>query len=113
MFGGLQAGFAQFNNIMFDRPECHRVAAAMFKEFVTSAMETTKEAVSLGKAFGMTATEASYMRAAAAGVGVGFDYAHERRESPHAHAVVQRGRIQESRRRDARSSRVTSATRAT
>lgn len=72
VFGGLQAGFAQFNNVMFAVQNAI-AGGSMFKEFVTSSMETTKEAVSLGKAFGVTATEASYMRAAAAGVGVGFD----------------------------------------
>jgi hypothetical protein len=72
VFGGLQAGFAQFNNIMFAVQNAI-AGGSMFKEFVTSSMETTKEAVSLGKAFGVTATEASYMRAAAAGVGIGFD----------------------------------------
>jgi hypothetical protein len=72
VFSGLQAGFAQFNNVMFAVQNAI-AGGSMFKEFVASSMETTKEAVSLSKAFGVTATEASYMRAAAAGVGVSFD----------------------------------------
>jgi hypothetical protein len=72
VFGGLQAGFAQFNNVMFAVQNAI-AGGSMFKEFVASSQETTKEAVSLGKAFGVTATEASYMRAAAAGVGVSFE----------------------------------------
>lgn len=42
----------------------------LFKEFVKDAISTTKESLALGKAMGITATEASYLKSALVGVGV-------------------------------------------
>lgn len=42
----------------------------MFKEFVKDAISTTKESLALGKALGITATEASYMKSALVAAGV-------------------------------------------
>lgn len=62
MFEKITAGFAMFTAAL--------AGGAALKEFVSGAIETTKEAAILGKTLGITATDASYFKAALAQVGV-------------------------------------------
>lgn len=67
MFGKLTAGFAMFTAAL--------AGGSALKSFVSDSIESTKAAAVLGKTFGITATEASYFKAALAGVGVSVDTA--------------------------------------
>ncbi len=71
-FGGIQAGFAKFNNAMFAVQNALAGTGAI-KAFVNDSMEVTKEALSMGKALGVTATEASYMAQGLSSVGLGTE----------------------------------------
>ena len=71
-FGGIQAGFAKFNNAMFAVQNALAGTGAI-KAFVNDSMDVTKEALSMGKALGVTATEASYMAQGLSSVGLGTE----------------------------------------
>lgn len=69
---GLHAVFGKVQTALLAVTSAVAGGAAL-KEFVQSAIDTTKESVALGKALGITATEASYLRSAADNVGVSMD----------------------------------------
>lgn len=68
-FDGMHAAVAKFNNVMFAMQQAMQ-GGAMFKEFISATLETTKESVGMGKALGITATEASYLKVALTAAGI-------------------------------------------
>lgn len=64
-FSKVTAGFAAFTAVL--------AGGSALKSFVSGALESTKEALTLGKALGITATEASYFKSALAQAGVSQD----------------------------------------
>jgi hypothetical protein len=62
-FESLQGVFTKFNGIMIGLSAA-LAGGAMFKDSIEATMNLTKESMSLGKQFGMTATEASILKVA-------------------------------------------------
>ncbi|MBV8061453.1 MAG: hypothetical protein JO253_08040 [Alphaproteobacteria bacterium] len=65
VFEKISGSFAAFTAVL--------AGGAALKEFVKSSIDSTQEALGLGKALGISATEASYFKSALAAVGVSAD----------------------------------------
>lgn len=71
---GISAGFGKFN-VMVMGLTAALAGGGAIKEFVKDAVKLTAESVSMGKAMGISATEASYLKAALADVGLSTETA--------------------------------------
>lgn len=66
---GISAGFEKFNGMLMGLTAALAGTGAI-KEFVNDSLKLTSESAAMGKALGISATEASYLKSALAGVGV-------------------------------------------
>lgn len=66
---GISAGFEKFNHMLMGLTAALAGTGAI-KDFVNDSLKLTAEASGMGKALGISATEASYLKSALAGVGV-------------------------------------------
>ncbi len=69
---GISAGFAKFNGILVGVTAALAGTGAV-KAFVNDSLALTASAAGMGKALGITATEASYLKSALTGAGVSQD----------------------------------------